>query len=228
MKAIVLAAGRGARLQPLTDATPKPLLGAGGKRLIEWQVEALVAGGITELVVNHAYLGSQIVAALGDGSRYGASIRYSAEDPALETAGGIARALSMLGDEPFLAVSADIYTRFDYGSLHSVADDIARRPRERAAHFVLVPNPDYHPSGDMGLRDGRVTREAKPWLTYGNISVFHPEHFLGVEPNVPMRLFPWMYEACEAGRVSGELYQGPWDNVGTAAQLADLDRRLSE
>jgi len=229
LKAIVLAAGRGERLRPLTDTTPKPLLRAGGKRLIEWQVEALMAGGFTELVVNHAHLGAQIVEALGDGSRYGARIRYSAESPALETAGGIARGLPLLGPEPFLAVSADIYTRFDYGSLRGVIEDIARRPSERAAHFVLVPNPDYHPGGDMGLgASGRVTRSAKPWLTYGNISVFHPLHFRGVDPNAAMRLFPWMYEACEAGLVTGELYAGPWDNVGTADQLASLDRRLSE
>ena len=229
MKAIVLAAGRGERLRPLTDTAPKPLLRAGGKRLIEWQVEALVAGGFTELVVNHAHLGSQIVEALGDGSRYGARIRYSAESPALETAGGIARGLPLLGPEPFLAVSADIYTRFDYGSLRSVIEDMARRPVERAAHFVLVPNPDYHPGGDMGLSSsGHASRAANPWLTYGNISVFHPLHFSGVDPNAAMRLFPWMYEACEAGRVTGELYTGPWDNVGTADQLASLDRRLSE
>ena len=179
--------------------------------------------------MNHAYLGSRIVEELGDGSRYGARIRYSAESPALETAGGIARALPLLGPEPFLAVSADIYTRFDYGSLRPVIEDMARRPRERVAHFVLVPNPDYHPGGDMGLNAaGCVTRAAKPWLTYGNISVFHPLHFNGVDPNAAMRLFPWMYEACEAGRVTGELYGGALDNVGTADQLAALDRRLSE
>ena len=214
MKAIVLAAGRGERLRPLTDTTPKPLLRAGGKRLIEWQVEALVAGGITELVVNHAHLGSQIVEALGDGARYGASIRYSAEAPALETAGGIARALAMLGDEPFVAVSADIYTRFDYANLRPVVDDIARRP-------------DWHPGGDMGLANGLVTR-AKPWHTYGNIAVFHPRHFAALDPEAPLRLFPWMYEAVEAGLVTGEVYRGAWDNVGTADQLASLDRRLSE
>ena len=227
MKAIVLAAGRGERLRPLTDTTPKPLLRAGGKRLIEWQVEALVAGGITELVVNHAHLGSQIVEALGDGARYGASIRYSAEAPALETAGGIARALAMLGDDPFVAVSADIYTRFDYANLRPVADDIARRPHERAAHFVLVENPDWHPGGDMGLANGLVTR-AKPWHTYGNIAVFHPRCFAALDPEAPLRLFPWMYEAVEAGQVTGEVYRGAWDNVGTADQLASLDRRLSE
>ena len=219
MKAILFAAGRGERLRPLTDTTPKPLLRAGGKRLIEWQLEGLVAGGFTDLVVNHAHLGSQIVEALGDGSRYGAR----------DAPGRLERGLPLLGPEPFLAVSADIYTRFDYGSLRAVIEDIARRPQERAAHFVLVPNPDYHPAGDMGLTaDGRVTRAAKPWLTYGNISVFHPLHFAGVDPNAAMRLFPWMYEACEAGRVTGELYAGPWDNVGTAEQLASLDRRLSE
>lgn len=226
MKAIVLAAGRGERLRPLTDATPKPLLSAGGRRLIEWQVAALVAGGFTDLVVNHAHLGSQIVQALGDGSRHGARIRYSAESPALETAGGIARALAMIGPEPFVAVSADIHTDFDYASLAPVIEDVARRPERRAAHLVLVENPPWHAAGDMGLEQGLITR-AKPWLTYGNIAVFHPRLFAALDPNAALRLFPWMYGFAERGLVSGELFRGAWDNVGTEAQLAALNRRLS-
>ncbi len=222
----MLAAGRGERLRPLTDATPKPLLAAGARRLIEHQVAGLVAGGFTELVVNHAWLGEQIVEALGDGQRYGASIRYSAEAPALETAGGIARALPMLGGEPFAAVSADIHTAFDYGSLRAVVEDIAAHPARRSAHLVLVGNPPWHAEGDMGLAQGRITRE-RPWLTYGNIAVFHPILFERLDPATPLRLFPWMYEFAAQGLVTGELYRGPWDNVGTAAQLAALNGRVS-
>ena len=226
MKAIVLAAGRGARLRPLTDVTPKPLLRAGGRALVEWQLAALVAGGFTDLIVNHAHLGSQIVEALGDGSRFGARIGYSAEFPALETAGGIARALPMIGSEPFVAVSADIHSGFDYASLAPVIEDIARRPDKRLAHLVLVGNPAWHAEGDMGLEHGLITR-AKPWLTYGNIAVFHPRLFAPLDPNASLRLFPWMYGFAEQGLVTGELFHGAWDNVGTEAQLAALDRRLS-
>lgn len=226
MKAIVLAAGRGERLRPLTDSTPKPLLRAGGRALIEWQVEALVAGGFGELVVNHAHLGAQIVHALGDGARFRARIRYSPEDPALETAGGIARALPLLGDEPFVATSADINTAFDYGRLRSVVEDIARDPGRRAAHLVLVENPGWHPGGDMGLAQGRITL-AKPWLTYGGIAVFHPAIFRDVDPHAALRLFPWLHGLSAHGRVTGEVYRGAWDNVGTGEQLAALDRRLS-
>lgn len=226
MKAIVLAAGRGERLRPLTDATPKPLLRAGGRPLIEWQVEALVAGGFDQLVVNHAHLGAQIVEALGDGRRFGARILYSAEAPALETAGGIARALPLLGDEPFVATSADINTAFDYGRLRAVVEAIAGDPQRRAAHLVLVENPDWHPDGDMGLARGLITLD-KPWLTYGGIAVLHPAIFRGVDPNASLRLFPWIHALSAAGRVTGEVYRGAWDNVGTVEQLAALDRRLS-
>ena len=214
------------RLRPLTDTTPKPLLRAGGKMLIEWQVAALAAGGFTELVVNYAHLGAQIEAALGDGSRYGVRISYSAESPALETAGGIAHALPLLGAEPFVAVSSDIHSDFDYATLRPVVADVARDPLRRAAHLVLVENPGWHAEGDMGLAEGRITR-AKPWLTYGNIAVFHPQLFSSIARGAALRLFPWMYDFAAQGRVTGEVYRGPWDNVGTPGQLAALDRRLS-
>lgn len=226
MKAILLAAGRGERLRPLTDATPKPLLRAGGRALIEWQVEALVRAGLEDIVVNHSHLGEQIVAALGDGRRLGARIAYSEEPVALETAGGIARALPMLGEAPFVSVSSDIHTDFDYSRLHAVARDIARHPGRRAAHFVLVENPDWHPRGDMGLRDGRITRE-EPWLTYGGIAVFDPAPFRPLDPATPLRLFPWIHALTNRGQITGEVHRGAWDNVGTAEQLAALDRRLS-
>lgn len=223
----MLAAGRGERLRPLTDVLPKPLLRAGGKALIEWQVEALVRGGFDELVVNLSWLGERIEEALGDGSRFGARIAYSREDPALETAGGIARALPLLGDRPFAAVSADINTDYDYANLRAAAEAIERAPAERAAHLVLVRNPGWHPGGDMGLVDGRITRD-KPWFTYASMGVFHPELFRGLDPDTPLRMFPWLHAYTAQRRVTGEVFGGAWDNVGTAAQLADLDRRLTE
>jgi MurNAc alpha-1-phosphate uridylyltransferase len=225
--AMILAAGRGERLRPLTDALPKPLLVAGGRTLIERQVERLARAGFTELVVNHSHLGAMIESALGDGARFGARIRYSREGAALETAGGIARALPMLGDGAFLAVSGDIHTDFDYASLRDRGESIARDPARHAAHFVLVDNRPWHPEGDMGLDAGRVTRAA-PWLTYGNISVFHGSLFRDVATGTAIRLFPWAYRFVEEGRVTGERYAGPWDNIGTAAQLAALRRRLGE
>lgn len=225
-RALILAAGRGERLRPLTDALPKPLLAVGGRALIEWQVRRLAACGFEDLVVNHAHLGAMIEQALGDGGRFGVRIRYSPESPALETAGGIARALPLLEGAPFVVVSGDIHTGFDFASLAPRIDAIERGRDDCVAHFVLVDNPPWHPVGDMGLAHGRVTREG-PKLTYGNIAVFHPRIFRDIAPGARLKLFPWMYRYVEEGRVSGERYAGPWDNVGTAEQLAALDRRLS-
>jgi MurNAc alpha-1-phosphate uridylyltransferase len=227
MRALILAAGRGERLRPLTDAVPKSLLEVGGRALIDWQVERLVRAGFTDLVVNHAHLGAMIEGALGDGSRFGARIRYSPESPALETAGGIAKALELLDGEPFVAVSSDIHTEFDYAGLRPSMDAIARDPASRAVHLVLVDNPPWHAQGDMGLHEGRVTREG-PRLTYGNIAVFHPAIFRDIAPGTRLKLFPWVYGFVDEGRVTGEHYRGPWDNVGTAAQLAALDTRLTQ
>ncbi len=226
-RAVILAAGRGERMRPLTDATPKPLLAVGGKPIIAWQIERLAAGGFRDLVVNHSHLGSRIEQALGDGSRYGVRIRYSHEPQALETAGGIAQALHLLGAEPFAVVSGDIYTEFDYGSLRPRIDGIAADPARTAAHFVLVDNPSFHAKGDdMGVTNGRISRTA-PRLTYGNIAVFHPTLFADVAPGTCLKLFPWAYRYVDAGRVSGERFAGVWENIGTPQQLEDLDRRLS-
>ena len=226
MRALILAAGRGERLRPLTDTVPKPLLEVGGRTLIDRQIERLARAGFTDLVVNHAHLGAMIEEALGDGARYGVRIRYSPESPALETAGGIARALDLLGADPFALVSSDIHTAFDYSTLRAPIDAIARDPASRVAHFVLVDNPSWHAQGDMGLDQGLVTRGG-PRLTYGNIAVFHPAIFREIAPGTRVKLFPWAYRYVEAGRVTGEHYRGPWDNVGTPAQLAALDGRLS-
>ena len=224
--ALILAAGRGERMRPLTDTVPKPLLRAGGRALIEWQIERLALAGFTHVVVNHSHLGHQIEEALGDGRRLGVRIRYSHEPQALETAGGVAQALPLLGAEPFVVVSGDIHTAFDYGSLVPRVDFILRYPERRAAHFVLVDNPPWHQEGDMGLADGVVTREG-PRLTYGNIGVFHPLLFADIAPRTHLKLFPWAYRFVDAGRVGGEHFRGEWDNVGTPAQLAALDRRLA-
>ena len=225
-RALILAAGRGERMRPLTDSIPKPLLPVGGRPLVEWQVARLVQGGFIDIVVNHSHLGPMIEAALGDGARLGARIRYSHEPKALETAGGVAQALPLLGDEPFVVVSGDIHTDFDYATLQprirAIADDFAAY----AAHFVLVDNPPWHAAGDMGLTGGRVTREGAR-LTYGNIGVFHPALFREIAPGTWLKLFPWAYRFVDEGRVSGERFSGRWDNVGTPEQLAALDRRLS-
>lgn len=225
-RALILAAGRGERMRPLTDTVPKPLLPAGGRALIEWQVAALARGGFGELVVNHSHLGAAIERALGDGSRHGVRIRYSHEPAALETAGGIAQALPLLGDEPFAVVSADIHTDFDYARLAAPIAAVAADPAGCAAHFVLVDNPPWHALGDMGLEGDRVTRHG-PRLTYGNIAVYHPSLFREIAPGTALKLFPWAYRFVDAGRVSGEHYRGAWDNVGTPEQLAALDRRLA-
>ena len=213
-------------MRPLTDATPKPLLVAGGRALIDWQLERLAAAGIHDVVINHAHLGAELEAAVGDGARWGLRITWSREGTALETAGGIARALPHLGPDPFLALSADIHTAFDYASLLPAAERIASDPEGTGAHFVLVDNPPWHASGDMGLAGGRVTLHGER-LTYANISIFHPALFAGIAPGTHLKLFPWAYRFVEAGRVSGERFAGAWDNVGTPAQLAALDRRLS-
>ena len=225
-RALILAAGRGERMRPLTDHTPKPLLKAGGRALIEWQVERLAVAGFTDLVVNHSHLGARIEEVLGDGRRLGARIAYSHEATALETAGGVVQALPLLGPEPFLVVSGDIHTSFDYGTLLPRIEAILRHPERRAAHFVLVDNPPWHAAGDMGLANGMVTRDP-PRLTYANIAVFHPMLFVDIAPGTWLKLFPWAYRFVDAGRVSGEHFRGDWDNVGTPAQLAGLDRRIS-
>jgi N-acetyl-alpha-D-muramate 1-phosphate uridylyltransferase len=224
--ALILAAGRGERMRPLTDATPKPLLEVGGKPLIGWQLERLAAAGIRRIAINHAHLGEALEAAVGDGSRWGVRIAWSREGTALETAGGIAKALGLLGPEPFVVVSGDIYTDYDFARLAAVAGAIARDPDRHAAHFVLVDNPPYHPSGDMGLEGGRVRRDG-PLLTYANIAVFHPALFAGIATGTHLKLFPWAYRFVDAGRVTGERFTGVWENLGTPAQLAALDRKLS-
>jgi MurNAc alpha-1-phosphate uridylyltransferase len=225
---MILAAGRGERMRPATDTTPKPLLALAEKPMIVWQIEALARAGFRKIVINTAWLGEQFPAALGTGSAWGVDIRYSHEgsDPAsaLETRGGIAEALPLLGDEPFLTVSGDIYTRFDYATLVSPLNAIARG--EADAHFVLADNPDFHPEGDFAIRDGLATRVGSR-LNYANIACWHPKLFQGLPVRTKARLFPWADEFVSANRVTAEHFRGAWENIGTTAQLAALERRLS-
>lgn len=225
MKAMILAAGRGERMRPLSDFAPKPMLSVAGKPLIRWQLDRLVASGITEIVINHAWLGDHIEHALGNGEGFGCSIKYSREAQALETAGGIAYALDWLDDGPFVVVSGDIYTEYNYRTLFSVAEDIAAGKAD--AHLVLVPNPDFHPEGDMGLDGGLIQPDAAPRHTYGNIAVFNAALFRDLPKGEKKKLFPWLYEFARAGRVTGELFDGTWDNIGTPEQLNALDARLN-
>jgi MurNAc alpha-1-phosphate uridylyltransferase len=225
MKAMILAAGRGERMRPLTDSVPKPLLEVAGKPLIVWQIERLVRGGFVDIVINHAHLGYMIETVLENGAHFGARIQYSAETEALETAGGIANALHLLGDQPFAVVSADIYTHFDYATLKPRVEWIEKNPEEAIAHFVLTDNPPYNLAGDMGLREGVVTLDP-PKLNYGNIGIFHPQLFERISRGSRAKLFPPMFDHVLAGKVIGEHYHGRWFNIGTPEHLAELDGLL--
>ncbi len=207
-------------MRPLTDERPKSLLIAGGKPLIARLIERLVAAGIRELVVNHAYKGAMIEDALGDGSPWGASIAYSPEATALETAGGIARALPLLGSDPFIAVAADIYSDYDFKRLVHRAADL------ELAHLVLVDNPAHNPRGDFALEGDRVRNTGPATLTFSAMGLYRPALFAGVSPEQPSRLAPLLRAAIDAGHVSGEHHPGDWRDIGTPQRLAELDRDL--
>ncbi len=215
MKVMILAAGRGERMRPLTDEIPKPLLMVAGKPLIQWQVEALQAAGFTELVINHAWLGEQIEAYLGDGSQFAVNIVYSPEgDHALETGGGIFRALPLLraqsGDDAFLVVNADILTDVEFGRLPTQIDGLA--------HLLMVPNPTHHLQGDFVLADGSIHNEGKSRLTFGGIGIYRPQLFSNCD-NGKFALAPLLIQAMQQGQVSGQLHQGLWVDVGTKERL---------
>lgn len=223
---MILAAGRGERMRPLTDHTPKPLLMAGGKPLIVWHIERLARAGITDLVINHAHLGSQIEAALGDGSQFGVRIRYSPEHPcALETAGGIAHALHLLGEEPFAVVNGDIWCDYDFAQLP--ARVAALTATNDAAHLVLINNPTHHPNGDFGLADGRVTDPASSKLTFSGIGIYWPGLFAHIPRGTKAPLAPLLRAQIAQDKVSGEHYTGRWVDVGTPQRLEELDNSLS-
>jgi len=218
MKAMILAAGRGERMRPLTDRVPKPLLEVAGKPLIQYHIEALREAGFAELVVNHAHLGAQIVARLGDGRAFGVRIDYSPEPAgALETGGGIRQALPLLGAGAFVVVNGDIWTDYPYRHL-------GREP-EGLAHLVLVDNPRHHSDGDFQLRAGVVAAEGDTCLTFSGIGLYRPELFAAV-PQGRFPLAPLLRSAMQAGQVSGEHYRGRWMDIGTAERLAELDRQL--
>ncbi|WP_414451008.1 N-acetylmuramate alpha-1-phosphate uridylyltransferase MurU [Burkholderia sp. 22PA0099] len=230
--AMIFAAGRGERMRPLTDHCPKPLLEAGGKPLIVWQIERLAAAGFTTIVINHAWLGEQIEAALGDGSRWGVQLRYSPEGEALETAGGIAQARPLLdGPSPiFVAVSGDVFCEFDYASLRERAAAMAALDAP-GLHLVMVPNPAFHPDGDFALDGhGRLSLDAADTdatrLTFGNIGLYDLRMFADLPHGTRRALTPYYRDTIAAGRATGEHYDGLWENVGTPAQLAELDARL--
>jgi MurNAc alpha-1-phosphate uridylyltransferase len=217
VKAIILAAGRGERMRPLTEITPKPLLRAGGQCLIEYHLHALARAGVHEIVINHSWLGQQIVDYLGDGQRYGVRIVYSAEgEPPLETAGGIIQALPLLGDAPFILVNADVWTDYDFSQLpHTLRGK---------AHLVLVDNPAHHPEGDFALQSHSV-RNAGNKLTYSGIGVYSPALFADLPAGV-RPLAPLLRAAIEREEISGEWYRGQWWDIGTPERLQQLDQFL--
>lgn len=224
MKAMILAAGFGKRMRPLTDHCPKPLLKVNDKALIEYHIEALAAAGFNELVINHAYLGEQIEHYLGDGSRYGVNINYSPETEPLETAGGIAKALPLLGDEPFLVVNGDVWINYNFKQL--VLSDV------KLGHLILVPNPEHNPTGDFVLTESKVVMKAakETAFTFAGLSVLHPQLFKDVEGknlNGKIKLLDVLLPAIQQGLVSGEIFYGDWVDVGTPERLQTLDRRVS-
>jgi len=227
---MILAAGRGERMRPLTDHTPKPLLVAGGKPLIVWHIERLHAAGFAHIVINHAHLGEQIESALGNGAAFGVSIEYSREVSALETAGGIATALPLIEEDVFPVVNGDIYCEYDFSRL---AEPLARLAAgDEQAHLVLVDNPSHHPNGDFVLDGGRVvasplTAHRSP-LTFSGIGVYHRALFAHTMAGERAPLAPLLRRAIDAGRVSGEHFNGRWVDVGTPARLNALDETLRQ
>ena len=217
---MILAAGRGNRMRPLTDRTPKPLLEVGGKSLLEWQVERLTLAGIRHIVINHAHLGEQIEQAMGDGSRWGVTLDYSPEGQgrALETGGGIFKALPLLGSQPFIAVNGDIWTEMPYGQL--------RLPRHRLAHLVMVDNPLHHPEGDFRLLGARVVADGQPRLTFSGVGIYAPALFARCEPGA-FPLAPLLRSAMRDKRISGEHYRGRWWDIGTPERLQQLNETLA-
>lgn len=222
MKAMILAAGFGKRMRPLTDTTPKPLLSCAGKPLIVYHIEALAAVGVDEIIINHAYLGEQIEEALGDGSRFGVRIRYSPEGEPLDTGAGILKALPLLGEEPFILTNGDVWTDFPYQQLLNQPIDLA--------HLVLVSNPAHNPCGDFSLLDsgqvlaGTAGVDGKG-LTYSGVSKLHPKLF-GQCPEGPFPLRQPLMEAMVAGGVTGQYYQGSWTDVGTPQRLTELEAEI--
>lgn len=231
MIAMILAAGRGERMRPLTDRLPKPLLEAGGRPLIVHLIDALASAGCRQLVVNTAHLGRMLEHVLGDGTRLGVQIAWSHEGAALETAGGIALARPLLGDKPFLVVNGDVWTDLDFAGFIGRASTALAAPG-LDAHLLLVDNPPHHPDGDFRLAGGRVVDEgsaaaaAAPKYTFAGIGAYRPQLFDGIAPGVKAPLAPLLFDARTRSALSGEHFGGCWMDIGTPGRLADLDRRL--
>jgi MurNAc alpha-1-phosphate uridylyltransferase len=218
MKAMILAAGRGERMRPLTDHTPKPLLKVGGKSLISWHLERLAAADFQDIVINHAHLGEQIESALGDGSQWGVRIQYSPEKIALETAGGIANAMPLLGNVPFLVVNGDVYTDIDFGTLKLVPPNLA--------HLVMVNNPPQHAAGDFALSSGKLSADGTEKLTFSGIGIYQPSLFASIVRGDAAKLAPLLKAAMAQGLVSGSHHRGAWHDIGTPERLQALDSQL--
>ncbi|TJZ78928.1 N-acetylmuramate alpha-1-phosphate uridylyltransferase MurU [Chitiniphilus eburneus] len=231
MKAMILAAGRGERMRPLTDTCPKPLLEVAGIPLIGWHLRRLAAAGITNVVINHAWLGHLIEARLGDGGDYGVSIRYSPERRALESAGGIAHALPLLGGQPFAVINGDIFTDYDFNRLAGLAARLGEMPAGATAHLVLVPKAGYPTGRDLTLdADGRARpcEDGDAPLTFSGIALYRPEFFADVAPAAPKPLLPCFLDAMARGQVSAERFDGCWLDVGTVERLDEANRRVVE
>ncbi len=220
MRAIILAAGRGERMRPLTDTVPKPLLEIDGKPLIQYHIERLVRAGTKDIVINHGRLGHLIEERLGEGNLFNVHIHYSAEgDAPLETGGGIFRALNNLGPDPFIVVNADIWTDYPYEQLPVYPAGLV--------HLVMVPNPPQHPEGDFGLREGWLTNRTGPRYTYSGIGVYRPELFRGQQDG-KFPLAPLLRQAIEQRAVSGEVYRGDWADIGTPERLQEIRNRAQK
>lgn len=207
-------------MRPLTDHTPKPLLKVGGKPMIVWHLERLAAAGFKDIVINHAHLGKQIESTLGNGDAWGLSIIYSPEQVALETAGGIANALHLLGGESFLVVNGDIYTNIDFAQLR-----MTLKPAQ-LAHLVMIDNPSQHPAGDFALEDGLLNTEGPNMLTFSGVAVYSPELFNNTPIGGPAKLAPLLRKAMAAGAVTGQHHRGIWHDVGTPQRLMELNEQL--
>jgi MurNAc alpha-1-phosphate uridylyltransferase len=221
MKAMILAAGRGERMRPLTDHLPKPLLAAAGKPLIQYHLEALSAAGIRDIVINHAWLGHLLPQHLGSGQQFGVNIQYSAEGAeGLETAGGIKKALPLLGEAPFVVVNGDVFTDYPY---HELTDKLAT---DCLAHLVLVPNPSQHPEGDFAISEqGYALAVAEKCFTFSGIAVYRPEFFTAIAEG-KQKLAPYLRQAMQQSKVTAELYQGVWHDIGTVQRLTELSAQL--
>jgi MurNAc alpha-1-phosphate uridylyltransferase len=228
MKGMILAAGRGERMRPYSDALPKALLTAGGKPLIQWHVERLAAAGFGEIIVNCAHLGHMVETALGEGERFGVRIRYSRESEPLETAGGIASALVLLGPEPFLVVNADIYCAYDFGRLAGKLTSMRAGTDAALAHLVLVPNPAHHPGGDFSLENGRIGTDGRARLTFSGIGAYQPRLFANIVPGTRAKLGPLLRQASASADVTGEYFGGLWLDAGTPSRLAELNQLIAD